>query len=74
MHYDCEHIHVHVHYLNPSNPTVFAQLLRFKEDNAGQLDSASNSLQQALERTKGNMNWVALNKEQVLEWLKNEMS
>lgn len=60
--------------LNPSNPTVFAQLLSFQEDNAGQLDSASNSLQQALERTKANMNWVALNKAQVLEWLKNEMS
>ncbi|XP_075887548.1 aminopeptidase Ey-like [Nelusetta ayraudi] len=52
----------------------YKQLLSFQEDNAGQLDSASTSLQQALERTKANMNWVALNKKQVLEWLKNEMS
>lgn len=51
----------------------FLQLLNFKEDNAGQLASASNALEQALERTQANMNWVALNREQVLEWLKNEM-
>lgn len=53
---------------------LLSQLMSFKEDNAGQLDSASTALEQALEQTKANMNWVALNKEQVLEWLKSEVS
>lgn len=60
--------------VEPLVTPLFLQLLGFQEDNAGQLDTASNSLQQALERTKANMNWVALNKEQVLEWFQNEMS
>lgn len=32
------------------------------------------AVDQALETTKTNMNWVALNKEQVLEWFSNEVS
>ena len=50
------------------------QLLQFKEDNAGQLGSATTSLEQALERTKANMNWVAMNKEPVFDWFTNEAS
>lgn len=52
--------------------SVPLQLLRFKEDNAGQLGSATTSLEQALERTIANMNWVDMNKEQVLQWFTNE--
>ncbi|KAK2853497.1 hypothetical protein Q5P01_006158 [Channa striata] len=52
----------------------YKQLLQFKEDNAEQLGSAATSLEQALERTKANINWVALNKEQVFEWFNNEAS
>lgn len=50
------------------------QLLQFKEDNAGQLGSATSSFDQVLERTKANMNWVALNKQQVHEWFTSEAS
>ncbi|XP_026233377.1 aminopeptidase Ey-like [Anabas testudineus] len=50
----------------------YKELLRFKEDNAGQLGSATTSLEQALERTIANMNWVDMNKEQVLQWFTNE--
>ncbi|XP_018553001.1 aminopeptidase Ey [Lates calcarifer] len=52
----------------------YKQLLQFKEDNAGQLGSATTALEQALERTKANMNWVAMNKKQVLEWFTSETS
>ncbi|XP_069029800.1 aminopeptidase Ey-like [Embiotoca jacksoni] len=52
----------------------YKQLLQFKEDNAGQLGSATTSLEQALERTKANMNWVALNKKPVFEWFRSETS
>ncbi|XP_039995564.1 aminopeptidase Ey-like [Xiphias gladius] len=52
----------------------YKQLLQFKEDNAGQFGSATAALEQALERTKANMNWVATNKKQVLEWFNSEAS
>ncbi|KAM9366567.1 aminopeptidase Ey-like [Symphorus nematophorus] len=52
----------------------YKQLLQFKEDNAEQLGSASAAVEQSLERTKANMNWVALNKKQVYEWFKSETS
>ncbi|XP_038556677.1 aminopeptidase Ey-like [Micropterus salmoides] len=52
----------------------YKQLLQFKEDNAGQLGSATSSFDQVLERTKANMNWVALNKQQVHEWFTSEAS
>lgn len=60
--------------MNVSNPTVPVQLLKFKEDNIGQLGSASVAVEQALERTKANIKWVAWNKNQVLEWFKSEAS
>lgn len=60
--------------LNPSNPLVPLQLVQFKEDNAGQLGSAESSLEQALERTKANINWVAMNKKEVLDWFTSESS
>ncbi|TKS69747.1 Aminopeptidase Ey [Collichthys lucidus] len=50
----------------------YKQLLQFKEDNAGQLGSGAIALEQALERTKANMNWVAMNKEQVFNWFNSE--
>ncbi|XP_070772420.1 aminopeptidase Ey-like isoform X1 [Enoplosus armatus] len=52
----------------------YKQLLQFKEDNAGQFGSATSSLEQALERTKANINWVAMNKEQVHNWFTSEAS
>ncbi|XP_034535383.1 aminopeptidase Ey-like [Notolabrus celidotus] len=52
----------------------YKQLLQFKEDNAGQFGSSSASLEQALERTKANIDWVAQNKKQVLDWLTAEAS
>ncbi|XP_078103122.1 aminopeptidase Ey-like [Sander vitreus] len=57
-----------------SSEFEYKQLLQFKEDNAGQLGSAATSLEQALERTKANMNWVAMNKDQVLKWFQSEAS
>lgn len=71
----CTHIHnIHTSLCWAPVTPLLSQLMSFKEDNAGQLDSASTALEQALEQTKANMNWVALNKEQVLEWLKSEVS
>ncbi|TNN70174.1 Aminopeptidase N [Liparis tanakae] len=55
-----------------SSEFEYQQLLQFKEDNAGQLGSATTSLEQALERTKANMKWVAVNKQQVFDWFKSE--
>uniref|UniRef100_G3PPF5 Aminopeptidase n=1 Tax=Gasterosteus aculeatus aculeatus TaxID=481459 RepID=G3PPF5_GASAC len=50
----------------------YQQLLQFKKDNAGQLGSATTALEQALESTKANMNWVTRNKKPVLDWFQNE--
>ncbi|KAM9861189.1 aminopeptidase Ey-like [Aulostomus maculatus] len=52
----------------------YKQLLQFKEDNAGQLGSATTALEQVLERTKANMDWVTANKKQVLDWFILEAS
>ncbi|XP_074522479.1 aminopeptidase N-like [Halichoeres trimaculatus] len=52
----------------------YKQLQQFKEDNAGQFGTASTSLEQSLERTKANINWVNKNKEQVLTWFTEETS
>uniref|UniRef100_A0A667XA10 Aminopeptidase n=1 Tax=Myripristis murdjan TaxID=586833 RepID=A0A667XA10_9TELE len=51
----------------------YKQLQQFKEDHVeGGFGSATMALEQALERTKANINWVSLNKEQVLAWFTNE--
>lgn len=50
----------------------YKQLLQFKNDNAHQLGSAATAVEQALERTRANINWVTLNKEQVLDWFNSE--
>uniref|UniRef100_A0A3Q3EQ01 Aminopeptidase n=1 Tax=Labrus bergylta TaxID=56723 RepID=A0A3Q3EQ01_9LABR len=55
-----------------SSEFEYKQLLQFKEDNAGHFGSASASLEQALERTKANINWVEMNKKQVLDWFTTE--
>lgn len=52
----------------------YKQLLQFKQDNAEQLGSAAIVLEQALERTKANMKWVALNKKPVFDWFTRESS
>ncbi|XP_068428480.1 aminopeptidase Ey-like isoform X2 [Clinocottus analis] len=57
-----------------SSEFEYKQLLQFKEDNAGQLGSATTALEQALERTKANMKWVAENEKQVLDWFTSEGS
>uniref|UniRef100_A0A7N5K9B6 Aminopeptidase n=1 Tax=Ailuropoda melanoleuca TaxID=9646 RepID=A0A7N5K9B6_AILME len=49
------------------------QLEQFKADSAEVgFGSATRALEQALERTKANVNWVTKNKALVLEWFKNE--
>ncbi|KAM9409837.1 aminopeptidase Ey-like isoform 1-T1 [Pholidichthys leucotaenia] len=50
----------------------YKQLLQFKEENIDQLGSAALALEQALERTRANINWVALNKEKVFNWFTSE--
>uniref|UniRef100_A0A669B8U1 Aminopeptidase n=1 Tax=Oreochromis niloticus TaxID=8128 RepID=A0A669B8U1_ORENI len=57
-----------------SSEFEYKQLLQFKEDNINQLGSAASSFEQALERTKANMDWVALNKELVFDWFTSEIS
>ncbi|KAM7406492.1 hypothetical protein PAMP_000866 [Pampus punctatissimus] len=52
----------------------YNQLVQFKEEHAGHFGSGTTALEQALETTKANMNWVAMNKKQVLEWFTNEAS
>ncbi|KAF3832216.1 hypothetical protein F7725_025881 [Dissostichus mawsoni] len=44
---------------------------QFKADNAANFGSGTAALEQALERTKANMKWVALNKKPVLDWFEN---
>ncbi|XP_059208494.1 aminopeptidase Ey-like isoform X1 [Centropristis striata] len=55
-----------------SSEFEYNQLLQFKEDKAEQLGSASSALDQALEGTKTNMNWMAQNKKLVHEWFTSE--
>ncbi|XP_072321578.1 aminopeptidase Ey-like [Eucyclogobius newberryi] len=55
-----------------SSEFEYKQLLQFKEDNAGQLGSATAALEQALEATKANINWVNLNKKQVYDWFSGQ--
>uniref|UniRef100_A0A3Q4GII6 Aminopeptidase n=1 Tax=Neolamprologus brichardi TaxID=32507 RepID=A0A3Q4GII6_NEOBR len=57
-----------------SSEFEYKQLLQFKEDNINQLGSAASSLEQALERTKANMDWLALNKKLVFDWFTDEIS
>ncbi|CAL1604382.1 unnamed protein product [Knipowitschia caucasica] len=57
-----------------SSEFEYKQLLQFKEDHAGQLGSATAALEQALETTKANMKWVALNKNQVHAWFTGQNS
>ncbi|KAM7423676.1 hypothetical protein PAMA_000166 [Pampus argenteus] len=52
----------------------YKQLVQFKDEHAGHFGSGTTALEQALETTKANMNWVAMNKKQVLEWFTNEAS
>ncbi|KAF7645195.1 hypothetical protein LDENG_00208540, partial [Lucifuga dentata] len=52
----------------------YKQLLQFKKDHLGGFGSATASLEQALERTKANMKWVAMNRDQVLAWFTTEAS
>lgn len=56
-----------------SSEFEYQQLLQFKKDNAGQLGTGTSSLEQALEGTKTNMNWVAMNKNEVLEWFQSKI-
>ncbi|KAM9817545.1 aminopeptidase Ey-like [Neosynchiropus ocellatus] len=50
----------------------YKQLQQFKKDQAGQLGSATAAVEQALERTKANINWVNQNKKEVLDWFTAE--
>ncbi|XP_015667388.1 aminopeptidase N [Protobothrops mucrosquamatus] len=52
-----------------SSPFELQQLEQFKKDNADVgFGSATRALEQALERTKANIKWVAENKALVLKW------
>ncbi|KAI4800388.1 hypothetical protein KUCAC02_013271 [Chaenocephalus aceratus] len=55
-----------------SSEFEYKQLLQFKEANAGNFGSGTAALEQALERTKANMKWVALNKKPVLDWFESQ--
>ncbi|KAL3065089.1 hypothetical protein OYC64_015300 [Pagothenia borchgrevinki] len=55
-----------------SSEFEYKQLLQFKEENAGNFGSGTAALEQALERTKANMKWVALNKKPVLDWFESQ--
>ena len=57
--------------LEPLDPI---QLLQFQEEQAEKLDVVAAAVEQALERTKANMEWLSLNKEQVMEWFSREVS
>ncbi|XP_015259615.1 PREDICTED: aminopeptidase N-like isoform X2 [Cyprinodon variegatus] len=52
----------------------YKQLQLFKEEVEAQLESAAGVFDQVLERTKANINWVALNKKQVNQWLLEQTS
>lgn len=49
-------------------------MLQFQEEQAEELDVVAAAVEQALERTKANMEWLSLNKEQVMEWFSREVS
>ncbi|KAM6942737.1 aminopeptidase Ey-like [Xenentodon cancila] len=51
-----------------SSEFEYKQLLQFSEGHAEQLGVAAELLEQALKKTRTNMNWVAQNKEKVLDW------
>ncbi|KAM4602441.1 aminopeptidase Ey-like [Polymixia lowei] len=51
----------------------YKQLQQFEEEHAeGGFGSAAMALDQALERTRANINWVAENKEHVLTWFEGQ--
>uniref|UniRef100_A0A672FXS4 Aminopeptidase n=1 Tax=Salarias fasciatus TaxID=181472 RepID=A0A672FXS4_SALFA len=52
----------------------YKQLRQFKEDNEAQLDWVATSVDQALEKTRANINWVEKNKEDILKWFEAEAS
>uniref|UniRef100_T1DNX8 Aminopeptidase n=1 Tax=Crotalus horridus TaxID=35024 RepID=T1DNX8_CROHD len=55
-----------------SSPFELQQLEQFKRDNADVgFGSATRALEQALERTKANIKWVAENKALVLKWFQD---
>uniref|UniRef100_A0A6B2F4S9 Aminopeptidase n=1 Tax=Bothriechis nubestris TaxID=1766655 RepID=A0A6B2F4S9_9SAUR len=55
-----------------SSPFELQQLEQFKKDNADVgFGSATRALEQALERTKANIKWVAENKALVLKWFQD---
>ncbi|KAK5604917.1 hypothetical protein CRENBAI_006512 [Crenichthys baileyi] len=52
----------------------YKQLQLFKEEVGARLDSAAAIIEHVLERTKANMNWVALNKKPLSDWLISQTS
>ncbi|MEQ2264561.1 hypothetical protein XENORESO_012548, partial [Xenotaenia resolanae] len=52
----------------------YKQLKLFKEEVGARLDSAAAIIEHVLERTKANMNWVALNKKPLSDWLISQTS
>uniref|UniRef100_A0A8C6Y343 Aminopeptidase n=1 Tax=Naja naja TaxID=35670 RepID=A0A8C6Y343_NAJNA len=57
-----------------ASPFELQQLEQFKKDNADVgFGSATRALEQALERTKANIKWVAENKPLVLQWFEDNL-
>lgn len=57
------------------DPFVLRQLLDFVEEHeAAGFGSASQAVDQALERTEANIKWVQQNKQEVLDWFLSQMS
>lgn len=50
------------------------QLLQFREDRMGRRGMVVEAMDEVLEEVRTNMNWVSLNKEEVMEWFSREAS
>ncbi|XP_042889263.1 aminopeptidase N-like [Penaeus japonicus] len=48
-----------------------AELVLFKEEHAGQLGTATRAVDQAIERTENNINWMDNNYEVIMKWLED---
>lgn len=60
-------------YYNHTPHCVVSQLKQFQKDNAEVgFGSASQALQQAIEKTTARITWLEENKEQVLKWFVSE--
>ncbi|KAM3625485.1 uncharacterized protein V6R79_012732 [Siganus canaliculatus] len=57
-----------------SSEEEYKELEQFKKDNEHQLGTAATAVDQALENTRININWVHQNKQEVLDWFNAQTS